>query len=171
MCTLWTSLLKFSIPDVPFPVLLSTLIRSRSQANPSWSPLIFPFLFAVEELYCTRYQSGSFSLINVGSGFYCLRSFSFSFFFSRGFVDHAKQAEPHFTKAAQATRMFALFLEISQRQKCATCHSSTSKTSHHPARSNMGHAHLCILEQSCQVATHYIQSILVRRNKTRSDCM
>jgi len=33
----------------------------------------------VEELYGTRYQSGSFSLINVGSGFHCLRSF-FSFF-------------------------------------------------------------------------------------------
>jgi hypothetical protein len=33
----------------------------------------------VEELYGTRYQSGSFSLINVGSGFHCLRSFFFSF--------------------------------------------------------------------------------------------
>jgi len=31
----------------------------------------------VEELYGTRYQSGSFSLFNVGSGFHCLRSFSF----------------------------------------------------------------------------------------------
>ena len=29
----------------------------------------------MEELYGTRYQSGSFSLINVGSGFHCLRSF------------------------------------------------------------------------------------------------
>ena len=80
MCTLWTSLLNLSIPDVPFPVLLSTLIRSRFQAKPatSWSPLIFPFLFAMEELYGTRYHSGSFSLlINVGSGFHCLRSFSF----------------------------------------------------------------------------------------------
>jgi hypothetical protein len=36
----------------------------------------------VEELYGTRYQSGSISLINVGSGFHCLRSFLFfSFFF------------------------------------------------------------------------------------------
>jgi len=34
----------------------------------------------VEELYGTRYQSGSFSLINVGSGCHCLRSFSFFFF-------------------------------------------------------------------------------------------
>jgi len=34
----------------------------------------------VEELYGTlRYQSGSFSLINVGSGFHCLRNFSFLF--------------------------------------------------------------------------------------------
>ena len=79
MCTLWTLLLNLSILDVPFPVLLSTLIKSRFQANlqPSWSPLIFPFLFTVEG---TRYQSGSFSLFNVGSGFHGLRSFSFLFF-------------------------------------------------------------------------------------------
>jgi hypothetical protein len=91
MCTLWTLLLNLSIPDVPFPVLLSTLIRSRFQAKlqPSWSPLIFPFLFAVDELYGARYQvtmvtmggdfqpGDSFSLINVGSGFHCLRRFSF----------------------------------------------------------------------------------------------
>jgi hypothetical protein len=38
---------------------------------------------AVEELYGTRYQSGSFSLINVGSGFRCLRSV---FFFHRGLL-------------------------------------------------------------------------------------
>jgi len=31
----------------------------------------------VEELYGTRYQSGSFSLLIVGSGFHCLRRFSF----------------------------------------------------------------------------------------------
>ena len=62
---------------MPFPVLLSTLIRSRFQAKPATLlyPLIFPFFFAVEELYGTRYQSGSFSFINVGSGFHCLRSF------------------------------------------------------------------------------------------------
>ena len=41
---------------------------------------MFPFLFAVKELYSTRYQRGSFSLFNVGSGFHCLRSFSFFFF-------------------------------------------------------------------------------------------
>ena len=41
--------------------------------------MIFPFLFAVEELYGTRYQSDSFSLINVGSSSHCLRCiFSFS---------------------------------------------------------------------------------------------
>jgi hypothetical protein len=34
----------------------------------------------VEELYGTRYQSGSFSLIKVGNGFHCLRNFSFLFF-------------------------------------------------------------------------------------------
>ena len=32
-CTLWNLLLNLSIPDVPFPVLLSTLIRSRFQAK------------------------------------------------------------------------------------------------------------------------------------------
>ena len=31
----------------------------------------------VKERYGTRYHSGSFSLIDVGSGFHCLRSFSF----------------------------------------------------------------------------------------------
>ena len=62
--------------------LFSTVINSHQEPvpgqacrQPSWSPLIFPFLFAVEELYGTRYQSGSFSLINVGSDFHCLRSF------------------------------------------------------------------------------------------------
>ena len=61
-----------------FPVLLSTLIRSQFQAKPATLliPIDFPFLFAVEELYGTRYQSGSFSLVNVGSGFHCLRSYS-----------------------------------------------------------------------------------------------
>ena len=68
-------------PDVPISVLLSTLIRSRFQAKPATLliPIDFPFLFAVEELYGTRYQSGSFSLINAGSGFHCLRSFFFFF--------------------------------------------------------------------------------------------
>jgi hypothetical protein len=40
-------------------------------------PIDFPFLFAVEELYGIQYQSGSFSLIYVGSGFHCLRSYLF----------------------------------------------------------------------------------------------
>ena len=53
---------------MPFPVLLSTLIRSRFQAKPATLliPIDFPFLFAVEELYGTRYQSVSFTLIYVG---------------------------------------------------------------------------------------------------------
>ena len=33
----------------------------------------------MEELHGIRYESGSFSLINVGSGFHCLRSFFFFF--------------------------------------------------------------------------------------------
>jgi hypothetical protein len=42
---------------VPFPVLSSTLSRSRFQAKPAtlMIPIYFPFLFAVEELYGTRY--------------------------------------------------------------------------------------------------------------------
>ena len=65
--------------------LYSTVInfhQNRFQAKPATLliPIDFPSLFAVEELYCTRYQSGSFSLINVGSGFHCLRGFSFLFF-------------------------------------------------------------------------------------------
>ena len=69
---------------MPFPVLLSTLFRSRFQAKPATLliPIDFSFLFAVEELYGTRYQSGSFSLFNVGGGFHCLRSFFFFLSFS-----------------------------------------------------------------------------------------
>ena len=55
--------------------------RDRFQAKPAnlLTPIDSRFLFAVEELYGTRYQSGSFSLINVGSGFHCLRSIFFFF--------------------------------------------------------------------------------------------
>jgi hypothetical protein len=47
MCTLWTLLLNLSIPDVPFPVLLSTSIRSRFQAKPATLliPIDFSFPF------------------------------------------------------------------------------------------------------------------------------
>jgi hypothetical protein len=40
---------------MPFPVLLSTLIRSRFQAKPATLliSIDFPFLFTVEELYGT----------------------------------------------------------------------------------------------------------------------
>jgi len=49
---------------------LNTVIRRRFQVKPATLLiLIDPFSFiSVEELYGTRYQSGSFSLINVGSG-------------------------------------------------------------------------------------------------------
>jgi len=59
---------------------LSTGAGLRPSLQPSWFPLISLFLFAVEELYNTRYQSSSFSLINVGSGFHCMRSFLFFLF-------------------------------------------------------------------------------------------
>ena len=70
-----------SILDVPFPVLLSTLIRSRFQANPATLliPIDFSFLLAVEKLYGTRLLCGSFSLNIVGSGFTACIVFSFSF--------------------------------------------------------------------------------------------
>ena len=73
MCTLWTLLLNLSIPDVPFffPVLLSTLIRSRFKARPA--TLLIPTGFSFSQwrsftVLAIRYQSGSVSLINVGSG-------------------------------------------------------------------------------------------------------
>jgi len=56
--------------------------RQRPAHHQEYCSDTFGVVFeAVEELYGTRYQSGSFSLINVGSGFHCLRSFSFFFSF------------------------------------------------------------------------------------------
>jgi len=80
-----------------------------------------------------------------------------------------KTAPTLFTKPALATRMFALYLEISQRQKYATCHSSPAKQNTTPARSNMGHTHPSRQEQSCQGATYYNQSSWLEKlkNKTR----
>ena len=48
--------------------------------------LIFNFLLfsLVREFYETRYQSGSFSLLKLGNGFSCLRSFLFFTFQDRG---------------------------------------------------------------------------------------
>jgi hypothetical protein len=60
---------NMSIPDVPFPALLSTLIRGRFQVKPATllMPIELSFSFGGGLL---RYQSGSFSLIsNVGSDF------------------------------------------------------------------------------------------------------
>ena len=50
-------------------------------SNTSKRPL-YPYKHwsAVEKLYGTRYQSDSYSLINVGSGFHCLRNFSIFLF-------------------------------------------------------------------------------------------
>ena len=55
--------------------LSSTVINSHQEpvsgqtCNPPDPHWFFPFFFAVEELYGTRYQSCSFSLFDVGSGF------------------------------------------------------------------------------------------------------
>ena len=43
---------------------LSSGAGFRPSLQPSWSPLIFPFLFAMKELYGTRYQNGSSFLLN-----------------------------------------------------------------------------------------------------------
>jgi len=71
MFILSITLPNLSIPDVPFPALLSTLIRRRFQVKPA-THLIPIDLFRfplVDEFYGTQYQIGSFSLNNVGSGF------------------------------------------------------------------------------------------------------
>ena len=77
MFILSITLPNLSIPDVPFLALLSTLIRRQFQVNPDphWD-FLFPL---VEEFYGTRYQSGSFFLIIVGSDFHCLRIFHIFF--------------------------------------------------------------------------------------------
>ena len=61
---------NLSIPDANFPVLLSTVMRSQFQVKPE-TVLIPSDLFLVllvEESSGTQYQSGSFFLVNVGSG-------------------------------------------------------------------------------------------------------
>ena len=72
-------LLILSIPGVHFQYCyqLSSGAGFRSSLQPSWSSLLFVFSSVVEELYGTRYQSGSISLVNVVSGFHCMRSFRF----------------------------------------------------------------------------------------------
>ena len=85
MCTLWTSLLILSIPDVPFPVLLSTYQLSsragfRPSLQPSWSPLIF-LSFSRWRSFTVLGTKVALFLINVGSDFHCLRSFFFPLLF------------------------------------------------------------------------------------------
>jgi hypothetical protein len=71
MFILSITLPNLSIPDVPFPALLLTLIKRRFQFKPATLliPIDLDLFLLVKELYGTQYQSGSFSLINVGSGF------------------------------------------------------------------------------------------------------
>jgi len=61
---------------------LSSGAGFRSSLQSSWSPLILFLILLVKEFYGTRYQSGAFSWIDVGSGFQCLRNFLFFFFIS-----------------------------------------------------------------------------------------
>ena len=72
MYILSITLPHLSIPDAHFPVPLSTFIRSQFQVKPA--TLLIPInclflLLFVEGFYSTRYQSGFFLLIIVGSGF------------------------------------------------------------------------------------------------------
>jgi len=66
---LLTALLILSIPDTPFTVPLPSPIRSWSQVEPA------SLLIPIANFHGTRYQSGSLSLTDVGSGFHCRCSF------------------------------------------------------------------------------------------------
>jgi len=72
------------------------------------------------------------------------------------------------TKPALTTKMFATFLEISQRQKCATCHSSTSKAKHHPCqKQHQGMQVPVVKKKAYQGATCNKPPILVKnKNET-----
>jgi hypothetical protein len=79
MFTLSITLPNLSIPDVPFPAQIKTLIRRRLQVKPA--TLLIPIdLFFGGEFYGTQYQSDSFSLIIVGSFFSSPALSSFYFF-------------------------------------------------------------------------------------------
>jgi len=74
---------------MPFPVPLPTLIWSlfRPSLQPSWSSSIFPSFLLQRGVYGTRCQSGSFPLINVGSGL-LLCAWFILFFLKRGISTH-----------------------------------------------------------------------------------
>jgi hypothetical protein len=58
---------NMSIPHMPFPVLISTVIRSRSQVKPA--TLLIPiYLFLVHwwKFYSARCKSGSVPFCNAG---------------------------------------------------------------------------------------------------------
>jgi hypothetical protein len=65
MCILSTTLLKLSTPDLPIPVPLQTLIKSRFQAKPATLLILVDLCFfpMVEEFHSTGYQTSSFSLL------------------------------------------------------------------------------------------------------------
>ena len=74
-----------------------------------------------EQLYGTRYQSGSFSLINVGSGFHCLRNFFFFSYLGMLFDKHmslhhaASHALRPFNAALRKVKEFGIGKRISDR--------------------------------------------------------
>jgi hypothetical protein len=82
MFILSTTLPNLSIPDVPFP----NSHQKQFQVKPATLLIpidLFSFPFGGGVLRY-RYQSGSFPLINVGSGFHCLRSFLYYYHCTSG---------------------------------------------------------------------------------------
>ena len=80
MCTLWTLLLNLSISGVPFPVLLSTLIRSRFQAKPATLLIPIEFSFPFRGGGALRYSVPKWLLfLNYCGEWYSLPAY---FFFS-----------------------------------------------------------------------------------------
>jgi hypothetical protein len=76
-------LLNLSIPDVPFPVLLSTLIRSPSQAKPAILLIPIDFSFPICGGGALRYSVPKWLLfLNQCGEWFSLRVFFFSFLFS-----------------------------------------------------------------------------------------
>jgi hypothetical protein len=71
-CQLRCQACPYQTPTFQCYCQLSSEARFRSRLQPSWSPLIFYLFYLVEEFFDNRYQSGSLSLINVGSDFHCM---------------------------------------------------------------------------------------------------
>ena len=78
-------------------------------------------MLLVKEFYGTRYHSGSFCLVNVGSGFHCLRNFFFFSYLGMLFDKHmslhhaASHALRPFNAALRKVKEFGIGKRISDR--------------------------------------------------------